>query len=92
MLEGIESFDEDYIDHMTIGEARLRVVKPCVRCTVPNVDPTTGDAGFEPGDTLATFRNDARAGGLTFGVNAIVESGTGTRLSAGDAVDVSLRF
>jgi uncharacterized protein YcbX len=24
VLEGIESFDEDYIDHMTIGEARLR--------------------------------------------------------------------
>jgi hypothetical protein len=41
---------------------------------------------------LATFRSDARAGGLTFGVNAIVESGSGARLSAGDAVDVSLRF
>jgi uncharacterized protein YcbX len=92
VLDGIEGFDEDYIDHMTIGEARLRVVKPCVRCTVPNVDPTTGDAGFEPGDTLATFRNDARAGGLTFGVNAVIESGAGAQLSAGDAVDVSLRF
>lgn len=92
VLDGIEAFDEDYIDRLTIGEVRLQIVKPCVRCTVPNVDPTTGDLGFEPGDTLATFRNDARAGGLTFGVNAVVESGTGARLSAGDAVDVSLRF
>ncbi len=92
VLEGTEAFDEDYVDYMTIGDARLQVVKPCVRCTVPNVDPATGEPGFEPGDTLATFRNDARAGGITFGANAIVESGAGARLSAGDAVEVSLRF
>ena len=92
VLEGTEAFDEDYVDSITMGDARLQVVKPCVRCTVPNVDPATGEAGFEPGDTLATFRNDARAGGITFGVNAIVESGAGTPLSAGAAVEVSLRF
>ncbi len=92
VLDGIEAFDEDYVDQITIGEAKLRVVKRCARCTVPNVNPATGEAGFEPGDTLATFRNDARAGGITFGVNAIVESGAGARLSAGDAVEVSLRF
>ena len=92
VLDGIEAFDEDYIDRLTIGDVRLQMVKPCVRCTVPNVDSTTGDAGFEPGATLATFRTDARAGGMTFGVNAIVESGAGVRLSAGDTVDVSLRF
>jgi uncharacterized protein len=92
VLDGIEAFDEDYVDQITIGEAKLRVVKPCVRCTVPNVNPATGEAGFEPGDTLATFRNDARAGGVTFGVNAVVESGAGARLAAGDAVEVSLRF
>lgn len=92
VLDGIEAFDEDYIDHLTIGATSLQVVKPCVRCAVPNVDPTTGDAGFEPGNTLATFRNDTRAGGVTFGVNAIVVSGAGVRLSVGDAVEVSLRF
>ncbi len=92
VLDGIEAFDEDYADTLTIGGARLQMAKPCVRCTVPNVDPATGAAGFEPGDTLATYRNSAQAGGITFGVNAIVESGAGTRLSAGDAVDVNLRF
>ena len=92
VLNGIEAFDEDYIERLAIGDARLQIVKPCVRCTVPNVDPTTGDPGFEPGDTLATFRNDSRAGGLTFGVNAVVESGAGARLSTGDVVEVSLRF
>jgi uncharacterized protein len=92
VLDGIEAFDEDYIDQITINGAQLQVVKPCVRCTVPNVDPVTAEPGFEPGATLATFRNDTRAGGLTFGVNAIVAAGAGTRLATEDAVEVSLRF
>lgn len=96
VLDGVEAFDEDYIEQIVINgainDARLHVVKPCVRCTVPNVDLATGNAGFEPGATLATFRHDTRAGGLTFGVNAIVGAGAGARLSTGDTVEVSLRF
>ena len=92
VLGGVEAFDEDYADHFTVGGARLQVVKPCVRCTVPNVDPASGEAGFEPGDTLATYRNNAQAGGVTFGVNAIVDSGAGAQLSVGDALEISLRF
>ena len=92
VLDDVEAFEEDYVDRITIGDAKLQVVKPCVRCTVPNVDPATGEAGFEPGDTLAVYRNDARAGGVTFGVNAVIESGAGARLAEGDAVEVSLRF
>lgn len=92
VLDDVEAFEEDYVDHISIGDAKLQVVKPCVRCTVPNVDPATGEEGFEPGDTLAGYRNDARAGGVTFGVNAVIGSGAGARLAAGDAVEVSLRF
>ena len=92
VLDEVEAFDEDYVDYFTIGDAKLRVVKPCVRCTVPNVDSSTGEAGFEPGDTLASYRNDVRAGGVTFGVNAVIESGAGVPVVVGDAVDLSLRF
>ena len=92
VLDNVESFDEDYIDQIAINEARLQVVKPCVRCTVPNVDFATGTVGVEPGATLATYRNDVRAGGLTFGVNAIVQTGAGAGLCAGDAAEISLRF
>lgn len=92
VLGSIEAFEEDYADHFTVDSTRLQVAKPCVRCTVPNVDPATGEAGFEPGDTLATYRNNAQAGGNTFGVNAVVESGAGALLSAGDSVEISLRF
>jgi uncharacterized protein YcbX len=92
VLGGIEAHEEDYAEQIVLAGARLRAVKPCVRCTVPNVDPATGVAGFEPGDTLAVYRNDAKAGGVTFGVNAIVESGAGSTLHTGNVVELSFNF
>jgi uncharacterized protein YcbX len=61
VLGGIEAHEEDFADEITVAGARLRAVKPCVRCTVPNVDPATGDAGFEPGDTLAVIATTRKA-------------------------------
>jgi uncharacterized protein len=92
VLSGVEAFDEDYVESFVIDGARCQVAKACVRCTVPNVDPATGEPGFEPGDTLAQYRNNAEAGGITFGVNAIVQSGAGVNLSVGDPVEINLRF
>jgi len=89
VLAGIEAFEEDYIEHVKIGGIELRMVKPCVRCSVPNVDPVTGATSTEPGDTLAVYRDNARAGGVTFGVNAIVTQGGG-ELRCGDPVEVTL--
>jgi len=89
VLSGLEAFEEDYIGRATIGAIELRVVKPCVRCTVPNVDPGSGEPSTEPGDTLATYRANDRAGGITFGVNAIV-CRRGAALRRGDAVDIEL--
>lgn len=89
VLSGIEAFEEDYIEHATIGTAELRVVKPCVRCTVPNVDPASGETSNEPGDTLAVFRDNAKAGGVTFGVNAIVAN-AGAEVQRGAVVDFEL--
>jgi uncharacterized protein YcbX len=91
VLAGIEAFEEDYLERITIGTTELRVVKPCVRCSVPNVDPATGATSTEPGDTLALYRDNARAGGVTFGVNAIVIRG-GAELRRGDAFEVTLAF
>ncbi|HQR19965.1 MAG TPA: MOSC N-terminal beta barrel domain-containing protein [Burkholderiaceae bacterium] len=90
VLAGVEAFEEDYIERLSIGDATLRVVKPCVRCSVPNVDPATGVAAHEPGDTLAVYRDNERAGGVTFGVNAIVAAGAGATIARGAAIDVTL--
>jgi uncharacterized protein YcbX len=65
---------------------RLKLVKPCTRCQIPNIDPATAEVQAEPGRTLAGFRADARMGGaITFGMNAIVLEGAGRTLRRGQA-------
>jgi len=94
VLAGIEAYEEDYVDRIRIGDAVLRVVKPCARCSVPGVDPATGEHSSVVPDLLATYRG--RTGGepqgVMFGVNAIVESGAGSLLRAGSAAEVALRL
>lgn len=91
VLNGLEAFDEDFIDTVSIGdndEILLRLVKPCSRCPITTIDQSRGqrDAAWphEPLDTMAGWRADARVdGGLTFGQNAIVLAGQGRRLTVG---------
>ena len=92
VIDGVDAFEEDYVREARIGDVVIELVKPCVRCTVPSVDPARGEQGTEPGDTLAVYRNDARAGGVTFGVNGIVARGAGRELRVGDEVELTLRF
>jgi uncharacterized protein len=92
VLDGVDAFEEDYVERLALGDAELRVVKPCVRCSVPNVDPATGVTATEPGDTLAIYRDNARAGGITFGVNAIVVRGAGCTLARGDVASLTIGF
>ena len=97
VLDGLEAFDEDHIEALDIdtpeGPVRLRLTKPCVRCTVPDVDPVTATAGHAVGDTLATFRADARmAGGLTFGMNTLIERGFDCTLRVGQVVRATYAF
>ena len=90
VLADTDAFEEDYVAQLSIGSSELRLVKPCVRCSVPNVDPGTGESSSEPGDTLALFRDNARAGGVTFGMTAIVTSGAGAEIARGAAVEMRL--
>jgi uncharacterized protein len=97
VLHGLASFDEDSVHELDIstseGLVSLRLVKPCARCTIPNVDPTTGHTGFEPGDTLASYRaNPSRNGAITFFMNAVVLAGTGYTLRVGQSVQGRYRF
>ena len=97
VLSGLQPFDEDHIDELDIdtdeGQVRLRLVKPCVRCGIPNVDPDNAQMSSEPGATLAGYRADARLhGGITFGVNAIIVGGQGFSLRSGQSVAARWRF
>ena len=77
----------------TGGTVLLRPVKPCPRCPIPNVDPLTATVSPTVGDTLQTYRQDARVGGaISFGMNAIVIDGVDQLLKVGQAVNGSYRF
>jgi uncharacterized protein YcbX len=97
VLSGLQAFDEDHLQELVIttaeGPVRLRLVKPCTRCSIPNVDPLTAALGREPGDTLAGYRADPRMqGGITFGMNAVVVEGFERHLRLGQAASASWRF
>jgi uncharacterized protein YcbX len=88
VFDGLQAFDEDHIDQITIGAdggtVRIKLVKPCTRCSMPDVDPATGNAGHAVGDALAAFRADARMGGaITFGMNAVIVEGFERTLRVG---------
>ena len=97
VLSGLQPYDEDHLREIEIGTpegpVRLRLVKPCVRCTIPNVDPVSAATSNEPGETLAGYRADARMqGGITFGMNAVVLSGFDCTLRPGQAAQVAWNF
>lgn len=96
VLAGMEAHDEDRVDVLRIasdGEVRLRPVKPCARCPIPNVDPATGVSSPEVSDMLQGYRrNDIVDGGITFGMNAIVVQGEGQTLRVGQGVTADWRF
>jgi uncharacterized protein YcbX len=99
VIDGVDAFGEDLLDTLACdaldggATPRLRMVKPCTRCTVPEVDPRTGR--HEPGllQVLATFRSDPKLGGaVTFGQNAILLDGLEGRLRVGDTLLPSYRW
>ena len=97
VLSGLDAFDEDHLHEIVIttadGPVRLRLVKPCVRCDIPNVDPLTAATSREPGDTLAGYRADPRMqGGVTFGMNAVVVEGLEQVLKVGQTGTARFRF
>jgi uncharacterized protein YcbX len=84
LIAGAPPWAEDDWRELDIGGIRFRLVKPCARCTIPLVDPETGEVGKEPIRTLATFRT--REQQVYFGINAIAD-GTG-ELRVGDRVEL----
>ncbi len=88
VLGGIDANAEDHLDEIVFaaadGPVRLKLVKPCTRCSIPDVDPASGVAGHAVGDVLAQYRADPRMGGaITFAMNAVVVEGVGCTLSKG---------
>ena len=97
VLDGLAAHGEDALDEIVFdtsdGPVRLKLVKPCARCPIPDVDPATGETGHAVGDTLAGYRADARLGGqITFGMNAVIVEGIERSLRVGMAGRATYRF
>jgi uncharacterized protein len=97
VLDGLDAHGEDFIDELQFetadGPVRLKMVKPCTRCSIPDVDPRSAATGHAVNDALATYRADARVGGgLTFGMNAVIVDGVDRVLKPGMRARGSLRF
>jgi uncharacterized protein YcbX len=90
-LAGLHAHDEDRLAVLRVAaapeEVQLRLVKPCGRCPIPNIDPATAESSPQVLQTLLGYRRDERVkGAATFGMNAIVRAGTGQVLRVGQAV------
>lgn len=97
VLSGLLPHDEDRLALMYVDTGGapvvLKPVKPCPRCPIPNIDPQTALSSLEVGDTLQTYRQDARVGGaVTFGMNVIVLSGVRAVLRVGQPLSADFDF
>jgi hypothetical protein len=97
VLDGLDAHAEDGLDEITFdtddGAVRLKLVKPCLRCTIPDVDPLTAHRGHAVGDALRAYRADARLdGGITFGMNAVIVEGIERALRVGAVGRARWRF
>jgi uncharacterized protein YcbX len=97
VLDGLDAHGEDSLADIVFdtddGPVHLKLVKPCARCSIPDVDPATGEPGHAVGDVLASYRADARMNGaLTFGMNAVIVEGVERVLRAGLSGDATYAF
>ena len=71
VISGCEAFAEDDWKQLKVGGITLRIVKPCSRCTIPNVDINTAERCKEPIMTLVNYRK--RDHKVFFGQNAVAD-------------------
>lgn len=100
VLSGLQPHEEDQLDLLWSAEessanggALLRMVKPCPRCPIPNIDPLTANSSPEVSDTMQGYRqNPLLKGAVTFGINAITLAPHDQHLRVGQVLSASYRF
>jgi uncharacterized protein YcbX len=93
VVDGIEAFEEDYVESFAADGLAIRPVKPCARCPIPAIDQATGIPGLDPLDILQGYRANPRMeGAVCMGMNCIVTGGEGDSLRVGQQLDVAIAF
>lgn len=70
VFSGGEPFQEDKIKAFSVQNAKFAGVKPCARCVLTTINPSTAEKGKEPLATLATYRKSGNK--ILFGQNVVV--------------------
>jgi uncharacterized protein len=84
VLSGLTAYEEDRVAEFVDGELRLRIIKPCTRCSITTVKQASGEfMGPEPLKTLKTYRWSRELRGSQFGQNVIIVSGVDGELKVG---------
>jgi len=84
VLSGLPPFIEDDIESIEFEQWTLRLVKPCARCSIPGLNPATGQREHDPFAWLKANRWDATVRGATFGSNAVLAQGIGRPIRVGE--------
>ena len=98
VIDGLEPHEEDAVVTLTIdghdkSEIELALVKPCPRCQIPTINPTTAMLEPEINAVLASYRQIASMdGALCFGMNGIIKRGIGQRIHVGDRYAAKFGF
>jgi len=93
VVDGLDAFEEDYLEALHDDAVAIRPVKPCARCPIPSIDQHTGIPGPDPLDILQSYRANARMeGAVCMGMNCIVVRGAGMELHVGQVLDAELAF
>lgn len=72
VIAGADAYAEDQPQGIKIGDQRFRIVKPCARCSIPNIDPLTAKRSNQPAQTLLSYRKFKSE--ILFGQNLLFDS------------------
>jgi uncharacterized protein YcbX len=96
VLAGLEAHDEDRLGALHIEADEpvvLQPAKPCARCSIPDVDPATGQVDPGVSQVLQSYRSlPALDGAVGFGMNLVTRSGLGATLRVGQVLRADWRF
>ena len=71
VISGCEPYAEDNWKKLQIGPLEFDLVKPCSRCVIPSINPSTGEKQVEVSKALAKHRR--RDGAVYFGQNLLAK-------------------
>lgn len=86
VFTGGEPHDEDTWKQFKINDIIFKPVKPSARCVITTINQDTGEQGFEPLKTLATYRRAPNNNKVLFGMN-LIHDGKGV-VNVGDELEI----